>query len=343
MVDDQRPSGGGDRCLADAPESSRHVRTADRIRTVSRMSRSHMTVDDFKAEWRTAENIPYRVGAGEWEGFRLSNLTIEQVLQEAGSWAASFQEIERPWLCWNVDDDWCLVQQRLVREVGWTPIVGFDPRVGPPPLIPGAVLVDFNARLKLPTMWMHFPLEFIFCFCDRLAYWHADCLLRIEKMRRYAQMFAGLRDGEMAAVRPRGTWRERVFPTKRRYWEVLGCSTRGASRSQFENGCGWWMTFPAHVSNTAEQTAQRRIYHWECGVGIRFWAAKCGGVVQEIEAADIAEGHFTGIGRKDYRRASPQNFKRDLSKELSLNNDLRAACAKLEISHLLGAALPTRG
>jgi len=337
MVDDQRPSGGGDRCLADAPESSRHVRTA------SRMSRSHMTVDDFKAEWRTAENIPYRVGAGEWEGFRLSNLTIEQVLQEAGSWAASFQGIERPWLCWNVDDDWCLVQQRLVREVGWTPIVGFDPRVGPPPLIPGAVLVDFNARLKLPTMWMHFPLEFIFCFCDRLAYWHADCLLRIEKMRRYAQMFADLRDGEMAAVRPRGTWRERVFPTKRRYWEVLGCSTRGASRSQFENGCGWWMTFPAHVSNTTEQTAQRRIYHWECGVGIRFWAAKCGGVVQEIEAADIAEGHFTGIGRKDYRRASPQNFKRDLSKELALNNDLRAACAKLEISHLLGAALPARG
>jgi hypothetical protein len=299
-----------------------------------------MTVDEGDDEWRSAENIPYRVGSGDWEGFRLSNLSIDDVLQEADRWAASFEGIEYPWLCWNVDDDWCIVQQKLVREVGWTPVVGFDPRAGPPPLIPGAVLVDFNARLKLPSMWMHFPLEFIFRFCDRLAYWHADCLLRIEKMHRYAQMFAALRDGEMAAVRPRGSWRERLSPTRRRYWEVLGCSTRGASRSQFENGCGWWMNFPAHISSSAEQRERRRKYIFECGVGIRFWATSCGGVVREIKGADIVEGHFTAIGRKDYQRASPIHFKRNLSKELSLNNDLRLACAKLDISHLLE---PTEG
>ena len=260
------------------------------------------------------------------------------MLEEADNWAVSFKGIDRPWLCWNVDDDWCHVQQRLVREVGWTPVVGFDPRVGPPPLFLGAVLIDFNARLKLPSMWMHFPLEFIFRFCDRLAYWHADCLLRIEKMRRYARMFADLRDGEMAAVGPRSVWRVPFAISKRRYWEVLGCSTRGASRSQFENGCGWWMNFPFHISSSAEQIEKRRHYYYECGVGIRFWVTKCGGRLQTIKSADIAEGHFTGIGRKDYKRVSPRHFKRDLSKELSLNNDLRLACAKLGISHLLEPA-----
>jgi hypothetical protein len=304
-------------------------------RVENQVSETQPAAAHVEDEWLSAENIPYRLGSGDWEGFRLSDLTIEQVLEEAGRWAEQFRGIDRPWLCWNVDDDWCHVQQRLVREVGWTPVVGFDPRVGPPPLIPGAVLVDFNARLKLPSMWMHFPLEFIFRYCDRLAYWHADCLLRIEKMQHYARMFADLRDGEMAAVRPRGSWRENLSPYRRRYWEVLGCTTRGASRAQFENGCGWWMYFPAHISSSAEQRARRAKYHYECGVGIRYWAAKCGGVVREIKAADIEEGHFTGIGRKDYKRASPRHFKRDLSKELSLNNDLRVACAKLDISTML--------
>ena len=299
------------------------------------MSATQMTVDSSENKSLNDGDAAYRFGTGDWKGFRQSGFTIDLLLEEAGRWSASFQGIERPWLCWNVDSDWCLVQQRLVREVGWTPVVGFDPRVGPPQLVPGAVLVDFNARLQLPSMWMHFPLEFIFRFCDRLAYWHADCLLRIEKMRHYADMFAGLRDGEMAAVRPRETLRSRLWPTRQRYWEVLGCSTRGASRSQFENGCGWWMSFPLHAMHSAERRAQARKYHWECGVGIRFWANSCGGVVREIMAADIAEGHFTGIGRRDYQRASPKNFKRDLSKELSLNNDLRLACAKLGISHLL--------
>jgi len=299
------------------------------------LSETQTTTADVVDEWRTPENIPYRVGTGDWEGFRLSNLSIEQLLEEAGRWAESFRGIERPWLCWNVDDDWCYVQQRLVREVGWTPVVGFDPRAGRPSLIPGAVLVDFNERLRLPSMWMHFPLEFIFRFCDRLAYWHADCLLRLEKMHRYAQMFLELRDGEMAAVRPRGSWRQRLAPTRWRYWEVLACSTRGASRSQFENGCGWWMNFPMHPSVSPEQAARRAKYHYECGVGIRYWARHCRGIVREIPGAEIAEGHFTLIGRKDYKRASPVHFKRDLSKELSLNNDLRLACDKLEISHLL--------
>ena len=61
------------------------------------------------------------------------------------------------------------------------------------------------------------------------------------------------------------------------------------------------------------------------------------GTLVEIPEREIAEGHFTLIGRKDYKRASPRHFKRDLSKELSLNTDLVEACGKLGLLSLLEA------
>jgi hypothetical protein len=291
-------------------------------------------------EWTDPANIPYVFGTGNWDGFRRADISIEESLAEARRWAAQLRGVKRPWLCWNVDNDWCLVQQRQVREVGWTPLVGFDPRVGPPPLIPGAILVDFNERLRLPTMWLHFPLEFLFLYVEeRMAYWHADCLLRPEKMRRYADLFAALPDGEMAAVKPRNSLREYFQPKSHRYWEVLGCSTVGASRSQFENGCGWWLNIRHHPSAPSSERAARASLHWECGVGIRYWKRRYGGIVRAIPESDIAEGHFTLIGRRDYKRASPVHFRRDLSKELSLNTDLTKACEQLGLAHLL--ATPT--
>ena len=244
-------------------------------------------------------------------------------------------------MCWNVDPDWNLIQQQLVASVGWTPVVGFDPRVGPPPLIPGAICIDFNARLALPTMWMHFPLEFIFLFCERLAYWHADCLIRPAKMAALAERFASLPDGAMAAVQPREGWRIRLRPRMRRYWEVVGCSTRGASRDQFEKGCGWWMNFASHP-NCAPRFSDASRYYWDCGVGIRYWHKKMGGDVRLVRDEYISEGHFTGIGRPTYKRASPKNERRDLSKELSLNFDIAAACATLGLEHFLPATVAGR-
>jgi hypothetical protein len=296
---------------------------------------SAVVAQNEQNEWTDPANVPHRLGTGDWEAFCMSGVPIAELLGEADRWATSLQGIERPWLCWNVDDDWCLVQQRLVREIGWTPVVGFDPRVGPPPLVRGAVLLDFNEKLRLPAMWLHFPLEFAFRFSERLAFWHADCLIRVEKMRRFAEMFAALPDGEMAAVAPRVRWVRTFRPT--RYWEVLGCCTRGASRSQFENGCGWWMNFFKHPNTPVEEQAMRSRYYWDSGAGILFWRRRIGGIVHKIPEGDIAEGHFTFQRRKDYKRASPINFKRDLSKELSLNNDLGAACDRLGIGHLLGS------
>jgi hypothetical protein len=294
--------------------------------------------------WTDPENAPFRLGTGDWDGFRLAGIPIEDLLAEARRWAGQLRGVKRPWLCWNVDPDWCLVQQRQVRDVGWTPVVGFDPRVGPPPLVPSAILVDFNERLRLPTMWLHFPLELLFLFVEeRMAYWHADCLIRPEKMRRYADIFAALADGEMAAVDPHEKLSTRLKPNMRRFWEVLGCSTVGASRSQFEHGCGWWLNMRHHPSSPDSERDIRARMHWECGVGIRFWRRRHGGIVRMIPESEIAEGHFTLIGRKDYKRASPVHFKRDLSKELSLNNDLADACRKLGLTHLLTGDVVAEG
>ncbi len=291
--------------------------------------------------WLQPDAPAWRLGTGCWQAFGLTGMPLDHLLAEARRWADTLRGVRRPWLCWNVDPDWNVVQQRQVAEVGWTPLVGFDPRVGPPPLIPGAILLDFNERLHLPTMWLHFAVEFLFLFVEeRLAFWHSDCLIRPEKIHRYAAMFASLPDGEMAAVRPTERWRNLLKPQERRFWEVVGCSTVGASRSQFETGCSWWLYGAHHPSASAEEQARRANWHWECGIGINKWARLHNGVVHAIPEAEIVEGHFSVIGRKDYKRASPRHFKRDLSRELSLNNDLVQACATLGLSHLLTDSTP---
>jgi hypothetical protein len=274
--------------------------------------------------------IRHAAGAGNWRRFLQSGVSLEDVATAASEWADAVAGITAPWLCWGVDPDWCLEQQRQVLRVGWTPVVGYDPRVPPPLIERGAVLVNFNARLNLPTMWPHFPLEFAHLWCPRLAFWHADLLLRPEKMRALADAFAGLPDGWMAAVKPREGLRHRLAG-KRRYWELIGCTTRRASQAAFDAGCGWWMAWPYHPSNSAEERARRSRYYWDSGAGIRYWHKHCGGHVHLIPEPYVAEGHFTGIGKADYRRASPQNFQRDLSKELSLNYNLADARRMLGI------------
>lgn len=288
-------------------------------------------------EEMTTEDFRYTVGNGNWEFFEQSGLTLEEIGAAAEEWAAALQGVERPWLCWNVDADWCIVQQRLVRSIGWTPVVGTDPRVPHPTIEAGSIFIDFNRRLRLPTMWMHFPLEFIHLFTDRLAFWHADCLLRFEKMAAMGRMFEALPDGSTAAVAPTESLHTRLFGRQRRYWEVIGCTTRGASASAFAHGCSWWTKFSHHPSNSPEERARRSKYYWDCGAGIRYWHLHCGGKVELIPEAHIAEGHFTGIGRKDYVRASPKDHRRNLSAELSLNNDLKVCCEKLGIASLLSA------
>jgi hypothetical protein len=91
-----------------------------------------------------------RIDTGNWEAFQ--SYPIEHVFEIAATWRARVKGEKKLWLCWNVSPRWSVVQQRLARLAGWTPLVGFDPRVGPPPVEPGAILIDFNEGLarKLP-------------------------------------------------------------------------------------------------------------------------------------------------------------------------------------------------
>jgi hypothetical protein len=230
---------------------------------------------------------------------------LPEVFAAAEQWRRTLADVRRPWLCWCVDEDWCYVQQQLVSAAGWTPVVGTDGGSPRPPLVPGAVFLDFNALLRLPLMWMHFPLEFAHLFADRLAFWHSDVLPPVRVMRRLAAQFESLEDGQLAAVK-----RERVGMVQRakrllkrkplfykRWFEVTGCTTAAASRSQYEQGCGWWR-YPQRHPNAQPWIADA--YSREHGVGIWYWERQCGGSALDL-AVDVEPYHYS-TNKAGYRR-----------------------------------------
>jgi len=279
-----------------------------------------------------------QLGQGQWSAFRALDISLEELMAIARGWGERLGSIERPWLCWNVEPEWCLVQQKLVREAGFTPLVGFDPRVGPPAsIVPEAVVFDFNAALRLPLLYPHFPLEFAFLFAERLAFWHSDLLVRHDKMRALARQFAALPGGVTAAAMADPGLRHRYLPWRKRYWELVGCTTRAASRDQFDKGCGWWMAYWAHPNQT-HGTTIRRWYYWDHGAGIWYWHKRAQGRCIVLNAADYAEGHFTKIGKTDYigtREVGGSDVRRNMSEELVRNFDLREACARLGLSDFI--------
>jgi len=266
-------------------------------------------------------------------------IPVSQLLAQAERWRAALAGITHPWLCWNIDPDWCVLQQRLVQAVGWTAVVGFDPRIGAPPLEPGAVLVDFNAGLELPTMYPHFPIEFMFAFCYRIAFWHSDLLVRLPVMRNIATQFRQLKDGEIAAVPNRGGIRGLLRPWSHRYWELIACTTRGASRDQFEFGAGWWYNFCAHANFRGKKTLLGQPYYWDHGTGIMYWSRNRKRHVHEVSESLVAEGHFTSIGKRNYVRTSPNSHMRNLNTDLRANYDLGNCARQLGLEELLTGPL----
>lgn len=280
-------------------------------------------------------------GQGQWDAFRALDLDLDAVLDIARGWGRRLAGIERPWLCWNVDAQWCLVQQKLVREAGWTPLVGFDPRVGPPAtVLKETVVFDFNEHLGLPLLYPHFPLELAFLFADKIAFWHSDLLVRRGNMQALVQSFEALADGGTAAVWVDPGLRHRLTERRNRYWELVGCTTRGASRDQFDKGCGWWMAYWAHPNRTDGETIRRRFY-WDHGAGIYYWHKYAGGRCRVLDGRLYEEGHFTKIGNRNYvgaREASGTDVRRNMAQELVRNFDLRAGCETLGLTDLLDTA-----
>ena len=269
-------------------------------------------------------------GTGHW---RFWDRPEADIREAASHWAAALRGIERPWLCWNMNDRWCLLQQKLVAEVGWTPVVGWDPNCGSPPsaLVPGAIALDFNATLGLQVLYQHVPLEFVFLWADRLAFWHADVIMPRAKMRAAAARFEGLKDGEMAAVKTYGGLRNLLRPKYHRYWEVLGCTTRGASLDQYRQGCGWWRGFQEHPNAPADPVERQRRarFYDDHGCGVRYWKRYCGGRVHDFRERWIAEEHFSVITVKDYRRGASKN------EEMDINFDLGSIARRFDIADLL--------
>ncbi|MFT3790715.1 MAG: hypothetical protein QM741_06485 [Rudaea sp.] len=271
-------------------------------------------------------------GKGNWAIF---NVPLETVHAAAAEWEQALAGVSRPWLCWNVSDRWCMLQQRLVQEVGWTPVVGFDPRSGPPTVLPGSILIDFNAHFGFEVMFPLFPMEFAFLFAERLGFWHSDLLCRLDVMHKLAEIFESLPDGSACAVHDLGGRRNLLNFRKHRYWELVGCTTKSASRSQFEHGAGWWRYFDHHPNCPDEKERRRRArYYYDHGVGVMYWKRKYGGKMVGISEKWVAEGHCTSINNKSYK---PVNLSGVTLKgaEIDINFNIEEVAKHLGIGHLL--------
>ena len=245
-----------------------------------------------------------KIGTGNWRSFPKERLP--ELYDVAAGWKREFAGIDKPWLCWCLDDDWSVLQQRLVKAVGWTPVVGTDGRVAQPTIIPGAVFLDFNREFRFPTMWMHFPLEFQFLFCPRLAFWHSDVLPPVNVMRDIASWFDRISDGQYMGVMNTPGFTQyftRPFRGKpinyKKWYEVLGCTTAGASRSQFDHGCGWWRNIQLHP-NAKPEIIRRKPFR-EHGVGVWFWEKYCNGTVVELPMK-IEPYHYS-THKANYKRS----------------------------------------
>lgn len=280
------------------------------------------------------ETVDPKSGTGDWSVFALP---LNRVFEAAAEWKQRLSAVEKPWLCWNVSHRWSYLQQRLVIHAGWTPVVGFDPRVGCPPLVSGAVAIDFNEPFGFPVMWPMFPLEFAFLFTRRLAFWHADLLCRLPVLEQLATKFAALEDGQMTAVLDKGGIRNSLNVKSHRFWELCGCTTRGASENQFYNGAGWWRCFAVHPKCVlGEERTRRRAYSWDSGAGILYWRDKYNGSVLPIDVRLVKEGHCSEIGNPNYRQAANHlDATRDLSSELDMNYSLDKVAERLGITDFL--------
>ncbi|MEQ1948618.1 MAG: hypothetical protein ABL995_15615 [Bryobacteraceae bacterium] len=281
-----------------------------------------------------------RIGTGNWEAFH--GYPLQHVFDVTAGWRDRLRGHKHLWLCWNVSPRWSVVQQRLAKSVGWTPLVGFDPRVGPPPVEPGAILIDFNEHFHFPVMWPHFPLEFAFSFIEhKLAFWHADLLCRPPVLQNLDTLFRNLDAGELSAVFDVGGRRNYFNFRKHRYWELAGCTTRDASENQFYNGTGWWRNFNLHLKCvSAKEREERGRLDYDSGVGILYWRNKYNGRIHDVDIHLVKEGHCSEISRLKTYQQSPNHTTamRDLNSELDRNFSLDEVAARLGIGHFVPPA-----
>jgi len=268
------------------------------------------------------------VGAGNWDAFPLDRLP--EIHTAAKQWAENLKDVKKPWLCWCISDQWCVLQQRLVQYAGWTPVVGHDTNIENPVVLPGSVYVNFNENLNLPRLLTYFVLEWIFLFADRLAFWHADLLLSKGDMTKAAKCFEDLRQGELAmpwsSSRPIMQYLARFRPigNSNRLFEVIGCNTREASLQQYKEGLGFWRHAEKHPNNTS---LTEDYQHWEHSVGVSLWAKRHPEKLK-LPGIDIRTGHANSW-KAGVRETTPKQ------RLLEQHENIRFYAKKLGIEDLL--------
>ncbi|MDD2881516.1 MAG: hypothetical protein PHQ58_13885 [Rhodoferax sp.] len=269
-----------------------------------------------------------RGGTGDWGAF---DGNMERIQIAADGWKKQTQGASKLWLCWCVNDRWCQLQQRTVAELGFTPVVGWDPActIDRPTILPGSIGIDFNAGLGYTAMWPHFPMEFTFLWADKVAFWHSDLLVRMSKLEKIGLIFDKLKQGEMAAVKSTGGLKN-IFKFKQhRYWELIGCTTKEASQLQYDNGCGWWRPFRLHPNTPEDEKVFREEHNWDHGAGIMYWKRYFHGKVIDINERYVSEGHYSITSVKNYKKADSK------SDEIDINFDLNACASKLGLSRFV--------
>lgn len=271
-------------------------------------------------------------GTGNWRALRRSSDDLERA---AEIWKQELGGVQKAWLCWNMNDKWCLLQQKLILEAGWTPIVGWDPNSkpdGPGKLVSGSLAIDFNKHLKFPVLFPHVPMELAFLWADKLAFWHADLILTREKMRKAVNVFENMNDGDVSAVFSYGGLRTLFKREEHRYWEVLGCITKSASADMFKHGCGWWRHWAKNHLNAPldeHQISYRRSFCWDHGGGVLFWSKEHKGRINKISEKFIKEGHFSVTSKRNYQKGDSK------SAEMDINFDLEQIAKRFGIVDLL--------
>ena len=124
-----------------------------------------MAGNEGGAVWQPKSLQERTPGTSNWWLFSAED--IPKVEAASREWRAALDGVARPWLCWCVNDKWCVLQQKLVLKAGWTPVVGHDTNIHMPTLVDGSLYVDFNKHFKYRKMYMHFPMEWV--------YRHSDC------------------------------------------------------------------------------------------------------------------------------------------------------------------------
>ncbi len=117
----------------------------------------------------SVQHLQDTIGSGNWAIFPYE--LVSEVESFALEWKKIFDRIEKPWLCWCVDPDWCRVQQELVLACGWTPVVCVDSPTRKVKMCEEAIYVDFRSPLKFEgILRMHFCLEFVYSFCRAVGF-----------------------------------------------------------------------------------------------------------------------------------------------------------------------------